>query len=604
MKKLIAVLVVCVLSFTLTTAYDKKEIKEEIRFDMPREKNGLLCIEGCDNLHINGYPMLPYKTKIYAFPFATEIKDVGVQVNELHKIHLKDEIAMAPPPAGVKARAVNIEKYPENWYEYEIRVGLYDGKESVILSLRLYPCIYTPDEILFAGKFDIKIEYELHPTTLNDEYDMVIIAPEKFIDELEPLKEHKENHGIKTFIKKVEDIYSSYNGRDNAEKVKYFIKDAKEKYGIKYVMLVGGLSSIVASNTWLVPVRYSHLEDSMEYAYLSDLYFADLYKYENGSIVFEDWDSNGNGVFGEWSFRQKDVIDLAPDVYLGRLACRNEKEVKTMVNKIIEYENNAYGQEWFKRLLLVAGDTFEDTDNYYEGEIANEKVAEYLSDFQPVKIWYSLGNLKQKNVIDAFSEGCGFVHFSGHGSPGMWLAKSFEGGKSKYILGLDIYHMLLLKNYGMYPVVVIGGCHNSMFNTTLYKSTYEIIASIILKYILGKPFVTWYWMPCYECFGWAIVRQKGGAIASIGCTGLGYGSIGDRNENGIPDCIEYFTGYIETHFFEIYSNGVDILGVAHTQALLDYINKFDPMKDRTDCKTVQEWVLLGDPSLKIGGYPE
>jgi hypothetical protein len=27
------------------------------------------------------------------------------------------------------------------------------------------------------------------------------------------------------------------------------------------------------------------------------------------------------------------------------------------------------------------------------------------------------------------------------------------------------------------------------------------------------------------------------------------------------------------------------------------------MKDQTDCKTVQEWPLIGDPSLKIGGYP-
>jgi len=26
------------------------------------------------------------------------------------------------------------------------------------------------------------------------------------------------------------------------------------------------------------------------------------------------------------------------------------------------------------------------------------------------------------------------------------------------------------------------------------------------------------------------------------------------------------------------------------------------MDDQADMKTVQEWVLLGDPSLKIGGY--
>jgi len=27
------------------------------------------------------------------------------------------------------------------------------------------------------------------------------------------------------------------------------------------------------------------------------------------------------------------------------------------------------------------------------------------------------------------------------------------------------------------------------------------------------------------------------------------------------------------------------------------------MEDKIDCKIVQQWALLGDPSLKIGGYP-
>ncbi|GAI77381.1 unnamed protein product, partial [marine sediment metagenome] len=33
-----------------------------------------------------------------------------------------------------------------------------------------------------------------------------------------------------------------------------------------------------------------------------------------------------------------------------------------------------------------------------------------------------------------------------------------------------------------------------------------------------------------------------------------------------------------------------------------YINAFPPMDERLDCKTVQEFALLGDPSLQIGGY--
>ena len=45
-----------------------------------------------------------------------------------------------------------------------------------------------------------------------------------------------------------------------------------------------------------------------------------------------------------------------------------------------------------------------------------------------------------------------------------------------------------------------------------------------------------------------------------------------------------------------------ILGDAYAQALIDYLNFYPPMMEKLDCKTVQEFVLLGDPSLQIGGY--
>jgi hypothetical protein len=33
------------------------------------------------------------------------------------------------------------------------------------------------------------------------------------------------------------------------------------------------------------------------------------------------------------------------------------------------------------------------------------------------------------------------------------------------------------------------------------------------------------------------------------------------------------------------------------------MNEHPPMEDQTDCKIAQEWALIGDPSLLIGGYP-
>ena len=131
----------------------------------------------------------------------------------------------------------------------------------------------------------------------NEEYDLVIIAPEKFSTAIQPLIEHKNSHEIETFLKTTEDIYDEYQGRDEAEQIKYFIKDAIEQNHVSYVLLMGGKQGQLSS--WHIPVRYSNLDDGDRYTFfISDLYYADIYK--NGTTDFEDWDSDGDGIFAEW----------------------------------------------------------------------------------------------------------------------------------------------------------------------------------------------------------------------------------------------------------------------------------------------------------------
>jgi hypothetical protein len=110
------------------------------------------------------------------------------------------------------------------------------------------------------------------------------------------------------------------------------------------------------------------------------------------------------------------------------------------------------------------------------------------------------------------------------------------------------------------------------------------------------------WSP--GCFGeWIVRKIDGGAIASIGCSGLGYGYVGDENKDGIPDCIQGLGGWIDIEFFRLYGQeNKSVLGEIHSNAIANYVANFPVMKDEIDCKTVQEWVLLGDPTLKIGGY--
>jgi len=205
-------------------------------------------------------------------------------------------------------------------------------------------------------------------------YDLLIIAPQKFSKYIRPLVNHKNKFGVKTILAELEDVYKQmhWNGRDDAEKIKYFIKKSIEEWGIKYVLLIGGRKNQRASETWWIPVRYSHLDrkydDLIERKFLSDLYFADIYD-ENGN--FSSWDTNNNGIYGEWVEDEaaEDIPDLFPDVYVGRLPCRNAIEVRQMVKKIIKYETGKCSDYWFKTMVVVAGDTYPEKTEYYDGEV-------------------------------------------------------------------------------------------------------------------------------------------------------------------------------------------------------------------------------------------
>ncbi|HDM67250.1 MAG TPA: hypothetical protein ENG62_02555, partial [Thermoplasmatales archaeon] len=59
-------------------------------------------------------------------------------------------------------------------------------------------------------------------------YDLLIITYDDFEEALKPLVKHKESHGVRTKIVTLSKVYDEmfWYGRDEAEKIKYFIKKA------------------------------------------------------------------------------------------------------------------------------------------------------------------------------------------------------------------------------------------------------------------------------------------------------------------------------------------------------------------------------------------
>jgi len=225
---------------------------------------------------------------------------------------------------------------------------------SIAMILLLIGLSFTSSCV--ANPSIIQNSYLYHDRSVQYEpvYDLLIITPKIFASQLEPLVDHKNDIGITTNLITLDTIYSEISGRDQAEQVKYYIKYAIEEWGIKYVLLVGGMRH--QGPGWHTPVRYVAMDDGWEAHYLSDLYFADIYDAEGN---FSTWDTDNDSVFGEWPYQeiaQDQDIDLIPDIAVGRLPVRNSIEVLIMVQKIIQYERTTFGQSWFNDIVLIAGD--------------------------------------------------------------------------------------------------------------------------------------------------------------------------------------------------------------------------------------------------------
>ena len=392
-------------------AYAKTVIKTiEIDFSKPSftdiDNNYIRLYLGGEETYLMnpGQPMLPRVLKTFELPFGVTNIKIEAEPSDIQELKISKEIEPAPAPLPLTPRPDSIirskkdetvynsdDLYPHAWYSSHVGCGLNgDGERVTHLTVNIFPLRYRPatGKISVAKNVDIKISYEnpdinIFPQT--NTYDLVIISPSKFSTELERLVTHKNTFGMNTTLKTTEEIYNEFSGVDKPEQIKYFIKDAIETWGIKYVLLFGGLKSIIYAKAkddqnhgakgWHLPVRYSNFQydgaesynfTSGEPGYISDLYYADIYKWNNDTQEweFDDWDSNGNGIFAEWSGDVRDELDLYPDVALGRLACRNNLEAKNVIDKIINYEKQPADPSWFKKIIAISGDGFLDQEDW------------------------------------------------------------------------------------------------------------------------------------------------------------------------------------------------------------------------------------------------
>lgn len=542
-----------------------------------------------------GHPKVPMITKTFVLPFGSTIQSVEYIPSAPSEIIVQKPLIPVPEPTPVSHNQQEplyimdetvygqSSCYPESNYEISLGTGIQDGKHVSFATVRWYPIRYLPREkkIISTSEANIKFSYKVpvEKTQTKDMYDLLVIAPNEYQYDLQPLITHKNNHDVQTVFTSVETILDQSQGRDEPEKVKYYIYEAAENWGISYVLLVGNVDK--------TPMRKSAIRVYHDDNILTDLYYADIYDATGG---FSSWDTNNNNRFSEynWDDGLIDEVDAYPDLYVGRLPCNNIKEVKIMVNKIITYETQTYGSEWFNRLLLLAGDTFPN-HGVIEGELVTGIIADHMQQygFEPVKLWTSLGTFRPLIINKEIKKGAGFISYSGHG-----YEQGFGTSPPNVEQRIEYFSPYL---YGLFnddklPVIFFDACSTTKLDFTV-EDLHEWYPKPLVKLFTITSQVSYQMDALYPCFTWEILKKvTGGGIAAVGATRVAFTGVDE-------DGAQWGAGFLNTHFFQAYEPGKNI-GELMNQAQIDYINSVGK-----ECISLEEFMLVGDPSLHLGGYP-
>ena len=196
-----------------------------------------------------------------------------------------------------------------------------------------------------------------------------------------------------------------------------------------------------------------------------------------------------------------------------------------------------------------------------------------MPEFNHVKLWTSEQTFNPENINSEVRKGARFIEYSGHGyQNGMGTSPPNEEGRIEYMT-TD-----LLKAFNMYklPVVFFDACLTAKLDFNLGKA-------------LGLPGILKIPVPVY---GWYWVKKiGGGAIATIGATEVAYSRVDE-------DGPQAGAGYLSLHFFK----GYDSCGTV--AEMLVYSQNYYLNNLWKDHWTLEQFILLGDPTLMVGGSSE
>ena len=184
------------------------------------------------------------------------------------------------------------------------------------------------------------------PSASDGVIDYTIVTADRFLPALQRLAAFRRQTGYSVEMITIEEIAGAYAGVDPAEQLRAYLQDFHMRGG-RFVLLAG--DETVVPNRLVYQYNITG-QPAVDLLQPSDLYFADL---------TGDWDTDGDGVWGE---RTNDSPDLIEELSVGRLPLADSAQFEKYTDNLITYETDpGHGDlAWLTRSLFYSSDQMRD----------------------------------------------------------------------------------------------------------------------------------------------------------------------------------------------------------------------------------------------------
>ena len=435
----------------------------------------------------------------------------------------------------------------EVYFETEIETGLREIQNNKLVqnteTIRtLERLIVNPGEISSYVKSSVSSSRTL--VDPEDPCSLIIITDETRLPYFSEFVDWKISHGISTQIYLTTDVYNDYTGVNDQEKIKNFINDAYTTFSatdtpLEYVIL-GGDDEIIPIRTVYINTGNGTLDENMP----CDAYY---------SCLDNDWDGNGNGIYGEVA----DDVDLIPEIAVGRITAETEDEFNRFFNKTYHYVDEVSVSD---DMVYKFGENLNNDPLTWGGDYMDEildLVPNIQEDYHIFKLYDREGTFSSYNVKEAINNGVAIMNHMGHSNETM-------------VFGQNNSHCSTYTNTE-FGFAYSQGCYPAAFDEATSFSSESIAENLIMA--------------------------EGGLYAFVGNTRYGWYSPGSTNGPSQPYDIEFFKA--------IFTNDIRALGSALSESRVVMAN--EAVSNAYLRWVHYELVLFGDPSVEVkyanGDFP-